>query len=345
MTDHCAVMTWNVRGEIGIGETRLRRQLDFLDDQARDVDLFLFQAMNYEERAGGSWKGQLGAFLDYFADRGYYVSHTGDWAVELAESTVQPHADIEGAHNRCNLTASRWPIERRPLPLRNRGDRKPRQLDYYSSHFPEKMLVTAIELPERLTSSGEGIEVWNVGVVNGSEWGEEKLNLLETVYGRIYLQVTKTNTPVLLGGDFNAPKRETADRDITPHGRDGNQYTNYPFYGDPHYLRDETGTVGEYRFDQRWQRAEARIFDPDIGDWGLQSTYWAAAEGTRAASTEDYTHIVHTGTPSKKRLDHLFVSTQFDVRECEIWNGRDNSINGLGASDHAPVVAEVSIEN
>ena len=341
MRDRMIVLIWNVQGEIGIGEDRLNRQLEFLDKHTQNVDLFLFQAVNYEQDSEDEWAGQLGAFLEYFSERGFHVAHTGDWAKELAQSAVQPHADITGSHNRCNLTACRWPIERRPLSLRNRGDRKPRQLDYYYSHFPEKMLVTELEAPLGSSEATDYVDLWNVGIINGANWGEEKLNMLETVYGRIALETSKTSTPVILGGDFNAPKRESADREITPHGRGGNQYTNYPFYGDPHYLRDEDDEVGEYRFDQRWQLAEARLFDLEIGDWGMRDAYWAAEESPQKASTEDYTHVVHSGSPSKKRLDHLLVSEAFQVRTCEIWNGEDGSIDGFAASDHAPVVASI----
>jgi len=92
--------------------------------------------------------------------------------------------------------------------------------------------------------------------------------MLETIYGRIYLQTSKTDIPVLLGGDFNAPKREEAEGSIVPHGENASQYTAYPDYGEPHHFRDSTDDVGELEFKQRWQFAEARMFDPDVGDWG-----------------------------------------------------------------------------
>lgn len=217
MTATLTALSWNVQGEIGIGEARLQRQLDFLDANATGVDLLLLQAVHYEPGSGNGWEGQLGALLEYFADD-YHVVHTADWAHELAQSTVQPHADIEGAHNRCNLLASRWPASRRSLTLRNRGNRKPRQLDYYYTHFPEKLLVAEVDVSDASTFARDDLEVWNVGIINGASWGEEKLNMLETVYGRLYLQTTKTDTPVLLGGDFNGPKRETEEGGIIPHG-------------------------------------------------------------------------------------------------------------------------------
>lgn len=58
----------------------------------------------------------------------------------------------------------------------------------------------------------------------------------------------------------------------------------------------------------------------------------------------DYTHVVHSASPSEKRLDHILVSEQFDVRRCEIWNGERTPVEGLQASDHAPIVTELAIE-
>lgn len=341
MTDMFRVMTWNLQGEVGIDESRLQRQLDVLDTHAGDVDCLLFQAVNAEEGSPGDWGGHLGTLIDHLEARGYHVVHTGEWAQELAASTVQPHADITAPHNRCNLTASRWPIERRPLPLRNRGDGKPHGLNYYYVHFPEKLLLGTVDCSGDPDVPVDELQVWNVGIINGAGWGEEKVKMLETVYARIYLETTTTDTPVLLGGDFNAPKHENADGTITPHGANKGQYTRYPFYGDPHYLRGDDDQIDEYRFDRRWQLAERRIFDPEVGEWGMSDAYWAAKESQRASSEDDFTHIVHNATPPAKRLDHLLVSETLEARECELWNGTGGSVDGLDASDHAPVVASL----
>jgi endonuclease/exonuclease/phosphatase family metal-dependent hydrolase len=342
MTTTLTAMSWNVQGEIGISESRMQRQLDFLDTHTTDIDLFLLQAVHYESDSSGTWHGQLGTLLDYFSTRGFHVTHTGDWAQELRDSTVQPHANITGSHNRCNLIASRWPVDRRPLSLRNQGDRKPRQLNYYYSHFPEKLLVGQIDLRQAANFPADTVETWNVGIINGANWGEEKLNMLETVYGRIYLQTSKTGTPVLLGGDFNAPKRETASGEIIPHGQNAAKYTHYPFYGEPYCLKEEN-QVGEFRFDQRQQRAEAYLFDQTVSEWHMRDTYWAAETGRKESSIEDFTHTIETATPARKRLDHVLVSEQFDVHRCELWNGIGTTVDGLGPSDHAPVVADVEL--
>lgn len=344
MSEKMTILSWNVQGEIGVSDRRLQEQLDFLDEHTSDIDLFLFQAVHYEETATDTWAGQLGELLEYFSTRGYHTVHTGDWAQELRNSSLQPHADITGAHNRCNLIASRWPLTRRPLSLRNRGDRKPRNLTYYTTHFPEKILVAELDISAEAALPVDTVETWDVGIINGANWGEEKLNMLETVYGRLYLQTTKTNTPVVLGGDFNAPKHETADGTIISHGKNAGQYTHYPFYGEPYYLRDDDGEVTEFRFDQRWHRAEAHLFDPAVSEWTMQDAYWAAEQTRKAASTEDYTHVIPNASPAKKRLDHILVSEHFTVHRSDLWNGTGSSINGLGPSDHAPVITEVDLK-
>lgn len=99
----------------------------------------------------------------------------------------------------------------------------------------------------------------------------------------------------------------------------------------------------ELEFRQRRQFAEARIFDSDVGDWGLRDVYWAAEESPKRSSVDDYTHIVPNGAPARKRLDHVLVSQQFDVAMCDLWNGELASPDGLQASDHAPVVTKLRI--
>lgn len=132
------------------------------------------------------------------------------------------------------------------------------------------MLVAAVDIPASSGLADNTLEVWNVGIINGANWGEEKVSMLETVYGRIYLQTTKTDTSVLLGGYFNPPKQQNPDGSVVPHGKSASQYTAYPDYGNPHYLRASDGEIAELEFKQRRQLAEARIFDLDAGDWGLQ---------------------------------------------------------------------------
>jgi exonuclease III len=350
MQDSLTIMSWNVNGETAVSDSQLQGQLTFLEEHCTDVDIFLFQAVRNETAENGEWDVHLETFLEYFKNHSkeYDVAHTGDWSRELMESDVQPHTDISATHNRCNVTVSRWPIARQPLDLRNIGDRKPQKLNYYYSHFPEKMLVATIDTSGDDSIEAETVEVWNVGIINGAHWGEEKINMLETVYGRIYLQNKKMDRPLILGGDFNAPKEETSDKQIIPH--DKAAYTHYPSYGDPYYFHENGEDMVKHTFGQRWRTAEQQLFDHELGEWDMQDAYLESPTEGYEASTEEYTHIIHNGNPSKKRLDHILVLDAFTVRGCEIWNGRDRSLDGLNGegiymSDHAPVIAEVVIES
>ncbi|PSQ08526.1 hypothetical protein BRC95_03075 [Halobacteriales archaeon QS_5_68_33] len=77
------VLSWNVQGEIGISDKRMQQQLDFLETHAPDIDLFLFQAVDYERTDDDGWGGQLGALQVYLTKHEYSIVHTADWAEEL----------------------------------------------------------------------------------------------------------------------------------------------------------------------------------------------------------------------------------------------------------------------
>lgn len=342
MDESISIMTWNANGEIGISDDRMRGQLEFLDEYASEVDIVLFQAVNYEPERGGEWGGQLGSLVEHFerAERDYDHVHTADWAHELSESDVQPHQTIDAPHNRCNLTVSRWPIDRTPLSLRSDGGGFPRKLTYYTTHFPEKLLVSEVDLSDADGFGTDSLLVWNVGIINGSNWHKEKLKTLETIYGRLSLLNKRTDQAVVLGGDFNAPRRENASGEIVPHGGSVPKYKRYPFYGSPYYFGTASDGTEEFTFSDRWQRAEANVFDPTVGEWDMRDVYWAAENGRKSESTEDHTHeIQHSGF--RKRLDHVFVSDHFAVEYCEILNGEGTKANGLRVSDHAPVVTRL----
>lgn len=53
------------------------------------------------------------------------------------------------------------------------------------------MLVAEVDVSSPTVLATDMLELWNVGIINGANWGEEKLNMLETVYGRISLQTAK----------------------------------------------------------------------------------------------------------------------------------------------------------
>lgn len=63
MTIAIDTLSWNVQGEIGISDMRRQNQLDFLEKQTTDINLFLLQAVNYVKDTNDEWRGKLASFL------------------------------------------------------------------------------------------------------------------------------------------------------------------------------------------------------------------------------------------------------------------------------------------
>lgn len=340
MSDELTVLTWNLNGEIPVSTERIERQKQFFRDHHRETDLFCLQAVDWTR------SDHFDELVEFFEEEWCYdVTDTRDWNRQLLHLDVQPYHSINGRFKHCLLTASKWPVTRNPLDLKNRGIGKPEYLNYFYTNFPDGLLVSDVSLPNQKTTDNVGLELWNVGIVHGSGWKEEKVNALETVYARIYVQNKKTDKKVILGGDFNAPLRELSEHDgheIVPHDP-GFAGTNRPFYGNPYRYRTSNADSEQFTFAQRWKNAESYIFDPKLSDWDMRDAYWEAADSARESSMDDHTHVVHNGNPSNKRLDHLLADDQFDVKTCEIQNGIGTDANGFDASDHAPVVAELEL--
>ena len=339
MGNELTVLTWNLNGDAGVSTDRIERQKQFFRDHHHETDLFCLQAVDWTR------SDHFDELIEFFEEEWCYdVTHTRDWNRQLLGLDVQPYHNINGRFKHCLLTASRWPIERNPLDLKNSGSGKPVGLNYFYTNFPDGLLVSDVRLPNHGTVDSGRLELWNVGIVHGSGWKEEKINALETVYARVFLQNKKTDKRVILGGDFNAPLKETLDGDgeptIVPH--DGNRLKakNRPFYGNPYRYRISNEDSEPFTFSQRWKNAESYIFDPELADWDMRDTYWSAEDGAKKSSMDDHTHVVHNGNPANKRLDHLLADDQFDVKTCEIQNGIETDVNGFDVSDHAPVVSE-----
>ena len=346
MSENIAVMTWNTNGDSNISTERIERQKKFFDDLHEDTDLFLLQAVQYaEDNSDGV--NHFEELKQYFEDHNYQITHTRDWNRELLDLSVQPYHNINAPFKRCKITASRWPVDRKPMDLRNKGNGKPVALNYFYTNFLTGPFVSDVHHPSKETSDTEGLEVWNTGIIHGAGWKEEKVNALETVYARIYVQNEKTNKNVILGGDFNAPKKEIRQEtedgvvgEIVPHNS-GRLHYDKPFYGNPYRYQDGDGGTVKFPFKQRWDNAESYIFDSEKSDWDMRDAYWYADKSLKQSSSEDHSFDFNRDNVDSKRLDHILVSDHFDVVNCEIQNGKHGSANGFDASDHAPVVAEL----
>lgn len=352
MTDEITAMTWNLRGEGGTSSTTSQAQINFFNKYHEDTDIFHLQAVDYAQDRSEE-PSHFQKLERYFNKRGYSITHNRDWNRQLHNTNIQPFQNIGAPLKRCKITASKWKSDRKPLDLREMKDRNPDKLNYFYANFPTSILITDIHHPSEEVTDNKGLQAWNTGVIYGRGWKEEKTNVLETIYAQIYLQNDQTNKKVVLGGDFNAPKKETPKEtddgvigEIEPHKANGRQYTDQPFYGDPYRYKitDEETESTELTFTQRYRNAERYIFDPELTEWDMKDVYWHADNSPEQSSANDYTHRFHQEDTDHKRLDHILADNHFNIESCEIQNGLNGTPNGFGPSDHAPVKTTLEIK-
>lgn len=178
---------------------RIESQVAFIAD--RQPDLLLLNEVTTKKRE---------LWLDSLRDIGYSaIEDSMDWAKTLGNSDIPPHGDIN--HVNGNLTALRDEFRgenlARQSPSIREGPWENADLKDWDTNFPEKILPTNFEV------GGTEIEVWNVRAVPGNDWGEEKIKILETTYSRIR---KAGEPPIILAGDFNAPKDEREDGTLIP---------------------------------------------------------------------------------------------------------------------------------
>lgn len=295
---------WNVN-ESSNRNGRIDAQLERI--AGWDADLVVLRAVRRNWL--GRWRDGLKELV--FGD----VFDTADWADTLADSTVWPHDEL--SHHKVAVTASRKPAQKVGLEVTEAAYREAGLL------FPERVLVTEVELPTRPTRR---LTVWNVGMVPGVSMGEEKVKMFEYVYDRL---ARRSSQPRLLAGDFNSPKTERNGRKI-PWGADK-----------PEYMR------------RRWQEAESGVLN-GLESWGFQDVFTTCCGDdlvdpkTGAYRDGCFSHVNPIGAddPTRRRFDHMLVSShrspldaryETDVLEAESNNGSSWSY----LSDHAPLVAEI----
>ena len=196
------VMSWNV-DKSSNREGRIDDQLEFIRN--RSVDILHLQEVRYgtDDKWLDRWKEGL-------TELGLgELEHSCDWASELSDTKVPPHSDI--GHDNGHITAvnTEWDLVRHEPTVRENIEKSEQGL--FDTHFPEKILTTAIETPDN------EIELWNIRAVPGNGWREEKIKIFESVYDRLSAEGYKTR---ILTGDFNSPKAELPDGQAIPFGHD-----------------------------------------------------------------------------------------------------------------------------
>ena len=196
------VMSWNVNKSSN-RKGRIDDQLEFI--RHRNVDVLHLQEVRYG--TDNSW---LNRWKEELTDLGLgEIEHSCDWASELSESKVPPHSDI--GHDNGHITAinTEWDLARHEPTIRESVEQSDR--GFFDTHFPEKILITSLETPE------DKIKLWNIRAVPGNGWGEEKIKIFESVFGRLSKEGYETR---ILTGDFNSPKAELPDGQALPFGCD-----------------------------------------------------------------------------------------------------------------------------
>lgn len=186
------VLTWNVNGSFppNGSQDSIDSQIDWLGSLECLPDVLLLQEVNPNQQA--YWHESLLGRLEY-----QDLEDSIDWARQLGNS----NGHITAVNGEWSLTTNKFgqsgfgPDGEAP--------------DGFELSYPEKILVTDIELPET------EIELWNVRAVPGGQYGVEKLKILEAIYD---LLESADRRPRILAGDLNTPRAELVDGQAITYG-------------------------------------------------------------------------------------------------------------------------------
>jgi exonuclease III len=295
------VLSWNVQGAFPPqgSPDRISNQVEYIQDEAENPDLLMLNEVTTDRQ--DLWHELL-------HDAGYEsIVDTLGVAHEIGETDIPPYQDRGGRNG--NLTAIHrdsglTDLSYEPLSIHD-GVVENSVKKYCSTNFPEKILNTTVEI------EGEGtkVDLWNVRTVPGSMYGEEKIKILEDVYGRVLGRHREREWPCILAGDLNLPKDETDDGDIV--------------------------TFERYEVGERWAEAERNILT-GLEEVGMVDVF-RHIHGYGDLDVLDVSHPTGDSDGlSGVRFDHIVASQSLDPQSCRY------DRKGLDCSDHTPVVAEFS---
>ena len=196
------------------------------------------------------------------------------------------------------LIASRWPVTAG-------GDRWRRRAPY-----PELMARATVSVPDE-----EDIDVFTAHIPNGSNHGWRKIDAFNVLSAELRRGI---DSPRILTGDFNEPKRFRQSGQVVP-------------FGETIHKDGGTSSRGLY---SKYEDTRPRI------EWanGVRSVLAGASQhGLRDAyrdlhGYETATPVTHYTTHDNPRcFDHTFVSRHFEVADC----GYFHEWRKQGWSDHS----------
>jgi exodeoxyribonuclease III len=182
-----------------------------------------------------------------------------------------------------------------------------------NSLWPEKFLSLTVE-----TSRGP-LEIHSAHVPNGSSNKWEKVEVLESIYGKLALDAVR---PRILCGDFNCPQTELATGEVVTWGQ-------------------RLCPSGEVKIRRRihrkpgirWDAAERRVL-VGLREFGLRDAY-RSVHGYSGEAASWF--LKNKDKVVGRRFDHIFVSPELEVVRCEYLA----EARSLDLSDHSPIEADV----
>ncbi len=229
---------------------------------------------------------------------------SGKDAPPTAMSKLRPTRRLKRKGYQC-LIASRWPV----AAAGNRWRRR--------APFPELLARAAVSLPDE-----QKIDLFTAHIPNGSGNGWRKIDTFNVLSATLR---RAPDSPRILTGDFNEPKRFRQSGQIVP-------------FGQKIYADGGTSIRGwKTQFKER-RRNRERVN-------GVRSVLDGASQhGLRDAyrdrhGVETATPVTHRTTHDNPRcFDHTFVSRHFEVADC----GYYHEWRKQGWSDHSAMWTRLS---
>ena len=225
-----------------------------------------------------------------------------DWADYLKDiGLVHHYRSGNGAlalSHQC-LIASRWEVTPNDIV-------RPREPPY-----PEALGRATVSVP------GKGdIDVFTAHIPNGTGNGWRKIDTFHVLAAELRRARRANDSPRILTGDFNEPKRfEDSGQIVTFGRRRAGRWCDH---------------FGDERPRSEWTDGVLSVLDGKL-EHGLRDAY-------RACNGYQKSDLVTWGT---RCFDHAFVSSHFEVRACGYYHDWRKQ---LKLSDHSPMWMELGLQ-
>jgi exonuclease III len=196
----------------------------------------------------------------------------------------------------------------------------------FSTNDPGRM---AVPFPERVLSvelvdTHVGLNIHTTHVPPGSTNGVIKVEHFEGLSQ--FLNETRTRFQILTG-DFNSPQLEHSTHGVVTWGQRLSVLGQLRYYINPRWRAACSA--------ERWDAAERSIIEQ-----GSNQLLYDAFRSIPEHGEGEYSWVMkRKGRETKRRYDHIFVSSSINTRRCYY----DQEPRQAGLSDHSPIIAEIEV--